>query len=151
MNNNQINIDAYKLADLTFNVVTNYLTKEEIIAEKHGVKHSEYRCLRAFGEYEVINNKELSRRLHLSPSRLTRIADSLVRKGFLAKTIDVKDKRYHYFELKEKGKALYKEVNKVYVKIHREILSNIDYRQHDCLMSAMDSYLKALEHWSDIS
>lgn len=147
MSDYQLNMDAYKLADLTFHLMANCLAKEEKVAASHNIKQAEYRCLRAFENDECLNNNVLAKRLHLSPSRLTRIVTGLISKGYLSRSMNFSDKRYIYLQLSPQGKEVVKEVNQAYVRIHREILSNIETEQHAPLITAMNHFLKALEKW----
>jgi hypothetical protein len=49
--------------------------------------------------------------------------------------------------LSRRGKLLVNQLNKAYVKIHDEILQDIDSSQHEPLITAMQHLLEALENW----
>jgi len=84
------NSTASRLANLTFSLLANCQEKEEHLAELHGLTQSEFRCLRLFGTDESLNNKTIAERMNLSPSRLTRIIDGLVKKKYIRREIDLK-------------------------------------------------------------
>jgi DNA-binding MarR family transcriptional regulator len=46
-----------------------------------------------FNTNEVVNNKLIAERMNLSPSRLTRIIDGLVQKGYITREINPSDRR----------------------------------------------------------
>lgn len=142
-----VNSTAERLANLTFNLLANCQEKEIRLAELHGLTQAEFRCLRLFGTDENLNNKQIAERMKLSPSRLTRIIDGLVKKEYINREIDSNDRRNMRVTLSRKGKQLVRQLNKAYIDIHNEILEDIDESQHEPLITAMDHLLSALEKW----
>ena len=63
---------AEHLANLTFNLLARCQEKEAWLAEKHGLFQAEFKCLRLLGSDESLNNKEIAKRMKLSPSSLHR-------------------------------------------------------------------------------
>jgi DNA-binding MarR family transcriptional regulator len=143
----ETNSTASRLANLTFSLLANCQEKEVHLAELHGLTQAEFRCLRLFGTDESLNNKTIAERMNLSPSRLTRIIDGLVKKRYIRREIDPNDRRNMKVNLSKKGKALVQQLNKAYVDIHEEILMDIDPSQHEQLIVAMTHLLEALEKW----
>ncbi len=143
----EIEQTAKNLADLTFTLLANCQQKEEKLAEVHGLTQAEFRCLRLFTIDEVVNNKHIAKRMNLSPSRLTRIIDGLVNKGYIIREINPADRRNMKVSLSQKGVILVQQLNKAYINIHKEILQDIDESQHESLISAMTQLLSALEKW----
>ncbi len=148
MSDVNINSDASKLADLTFQLLSQCQEKEHRLAEHHGLTQAEFRCLRFFGTTECLNNKQIAERMGLSPSRLTRIVDGLVKKQYMERTIEPNDRRNMRVTLSHKGVNIVKQLNSDYVNIHREILNEIDEEQHEPLITAMDHFLSALQTWT---
>lgn len=138
---------AEKLANLTFSLLANCQEKEVRLAEVHGLTQAEFRCLRLFGKDESLNNKQIAERMSLSPSRLTRIIDGLVKKEYIIREIDPNDRRNMRVCLSKKGQLLVNQLNKAYIEIHRDILGDIDSDQHQPLITAMSHLLSALEKW----
>lgn len=143
----ETNSTASRLANLTFSLLANCQEKEVHLAELHGLTQAEFRCLRLFGTDESLNNKTIAERMNLSPSRLTRIIDGLVKKRYIRRDIDPNDRRNMKVNLSTKGKSLVQQLNKAYVDIHEEILMDIDPSQHEQLIVAMTHLLEALEKW----
>jgi DNA-binding MarR family transcriptional regulator len=141
------NSTASRLANLTFSLLANCQEKEVHLAELHDLTQAEFRCLRLFGTDESLNNKTIAERMNLSPSRLTRIIDGLVKKRYIRREIDHSDRRNMKVNLSKKGKALVQQLNKAYVDIHEEILMDINPSQHEQLIVAMTHLLEALEKW----
>ncbi len=146
---NEIEVDqtATKLADLTFTLLANCQEKEDRLAKQYGLTQAEFRCMRLFGTDESLNNKTIASRMKLSPSRLTRILDGLVKKEYVAREIDANDRRNMRVTLSKKGVLLVQKLNQSYIDIHREILQDINEAQHNPLINAMTQLLSALEKW----
>lgn len=147
MEHSEIESTAKSLADLTFTLLANCQQKEERLAEVHSLTQAEFRCLRLFSIDEIVNNKHIAKRMNLSPSRLTRIIDGLVTKGYILREINPADRRNMKVSLSAKGQVLVQQLNKAYINIHKEILQDIDESQHKSLISAMTQLLSALEKW----
>ena len=142
-----INKNAEMLANLTFNLLARCQEKESRLAEKHNLLEAEFRCLRLMSSEENPNNKEIAEKMNLSPSRITRIMDGLVKKGYMVREIDNTDRRNMILSLSKKGKNLTTRLNNAFIEIHQEILNEIDEKQHDSLILAMGNLDKAIENW----
>lgn len=147
MNRDELEVTARSLADLTFKLLASCHEKEERLAKAHNLTQAEFRCLKSMQEGETINNREIATRLRLSASRLTRIIDGLVQKGFVIREIDSMDRRNMRLFLSPKGVDFVKKMNDDYIQIHKEILENIEQNQHQQLIVAMTHLLSALEKW----
>ena len=141
------NQTAERLADLTFSLLARCQEREAWLAEEHGLHQSEFKCLRLFGLDENLNNKEIAKRMILSPSRLTRIIDGLEKRGYMHREIDQTDRRNMRVYLSRRGKILTNKLNKAFIEIHSEILKDIDVSQHEPLITAMGHLQLAIEKW----
>ena len=141
------NKTAEVLANLTFSLLARCQEKEARLAEEHGLFQVEFRCLRLFGVDENLNNKAIAKRMELSPSRLTRVIDGLVKKGYMIREIDPTDRRNMIVSLSRRGKMLSNKLNKAFVGIHYEILQDIDNSRHESLITAMGNLNSAVEKW----
>jgi DNA-binding MarR family transcriptional regulator len=139
--------DASRLANLTFNLLSTCQQKEGIFAEQYGLTQSEFRCLKMFDKKETLNNKTIAKRMNLSASRLTRIIDGLVAKGYTEREINPSDRRNMDVNLSKKGTNLVQKLNLAYVNIHKELLEDIEESQHKPLIYAMTNLLGAMERW----
>ncbi len=147
MSNKSTFSEANQLADLTFKLLANCQEKETRLAEQYGLTQAEFRCLRLFGTQESSNNKHIAEKMNLSPSRLTRIIDGLVKKEYMIREIDMEDRRNMRVTLSGQGIQIVERLNKAYIGIHREILDEIDEPQHKSLITAMTHLLSGLEKW----
>ncbi len=141
------NKTAVRLAELTFTLLARCQEKEAWLAEEHGLHLAEFKCFRSFGADENVNNKQISERMNLSPSRLTRIIDGLVIKGYMKREIDNGDRRNMKISLSKRGKALTDKLNKAFIDLHSDILQDIDVSQHEPLITGMGHLNLAVEKW----
>ena len=138
---------ARAIADVTFKLLASCQEKEERIAENLSVTVSEFRCLRIFRGDRQLSIKTLIERLDLSGSRLTRILDTLEKKGYLIRSIDPNDRRSISVRLTKKGVELSSVLEKHYIEIHEEILRGIPTSMHEALISGLENLLKSLDEW----
>jgi DNA-binding MarR family transcriptional regulator len=147
MEQTEIQRTATQLADLTFKLLASCHEKEEFLANQYGLTQAEFRCLRQLHVDENINNREIAERMHLSPSRLTRILDGLVNKGYVIREIEPNDRRNMRVYLSDRGIAFVGQLDTAYINIHAQILQDIESGQHRPLINAMSHLLAALERW----
>ncbi|MGB5849157.1 MAG: MarR family transcriptional regulator [Ignavibacteriaceae bacterium] len=141
------NQTAEHLANLTFSLLAGCQQKEAWLAKQHGLFQAEFKCLRLLGTDESLNNTQISKRMNLSPSRLTRIIDGLVQKGYMLREIDQDDRRNMIVNLSRRGKILTNKLNRAFIDVHNEILQDINVSQHEPLIIAMEHLHLAIEKW----
>ena len=139
--------NAELLGNLIFEILPICKKKETELADEHGLFQAEFKCLRLFGSDESLNNKEIAKRMRLSPSRLTRVMDGLVKKGYMKRKIDNSDRRNMKLSLSRRGKNLTNKLNDAFIEIHSEILQDIDISQHESLITNMEHLHSAVEKW----
>jgi DNA-binding MarR family transcriptional regulator len=139
--------DAGLLANLTFNLLSTCQQKENILAQQYSLTQAEFRCLKMFDKKETVNNKTIAKRMNLSASRLTRIIDGLVAKGYTEREINPSDRRNMDVTLSKKGTNLVQKLDCAYINIHKELLEHIEVAEHKPLIYAMTNLLGAMDKW----
>lgn len=143
MENNNVEL----LANMIFNLLPKCKQKEEMLAEKNGLRHSEYKCLEAFEPGIKISNSVVAKRMNVSPSRTSRIIDDLVKKKYLLREEFSEDRRSINLSLSESGEILRNELRKEYVKLHKEILKSLNPSDQQSLIVALRVLNSAIEDW----
>ena len=138
---------AERLGNLIFEIIPICQKKETELADEHGLLHTEFKCLRLMGSEGSLNNKDIAERMNLSPSRITRIMDGLVKKGYMQRRIDKSDRRNMKISLSRRGKNLTNKLNNAFIEVHSEILQEIDISQHESLITNMEHLHLAVEKW----
>ncbi len=139
--------NAELLGNLIFEILPICKKKETELADEHGLFQAEFKCLRLFEVDGNMNNKEIAKRMRLSQSRLTRVMDGLVKKGYMKRKIDNSDRRNMKLSLSRRGKNLTNKLNDAFIEIHSEILQDIDISQHESLITNMEHLHSAVEKW----
>ena len=141
------NKTAKLLANITFHLLARYQEHNTRLANKHGLTESEFRCLRLFGSDNGLSNKKIAARMNLSESRLTRIIDRLVEKGYMTREFGRNDRRSLNLTLSRKGKSFAHKLEKLNDDIHLKILNDIKISQHKPLINVMENLFSATEKW----
>lgn len=141
------NKNAEMLANLTFNLLARCQEKESRLAKQHNLLEAEFKCLRLMSSEENPNNKEIAEKMNLSPSRITRIMDGLIKKGYMFREINNADRRNMVLSLSKRGKNLTTRLNNAFIEIHQDILNEIDEKQHAPLIIAVENLHLAIDRW----
>ena len=139
--------NAELLGNLIFQILPICQKKETELADEHGLLQAEFKCLRLMDSEESLNCKDFAKRMNLSASRISRIMDGLVKKGYMQREINKGDRRNMKISLSRRGKILTNKLNKAFVDLHSEILQDIDVSQHEPLITAMEHLHLAIEKW----
>ncbi len=142
---------AEQIAELTFNLLLNCQEKESRLSEQLNLTVSEFRTLRNFRKDISLNIKELTIRVRLSGSRLTRILDGLEKKNILSRSIDKRDRRSIIVTLSPSGVEIVHNLEAKFIEIHKEILKEIPPSQHDSMIGGLRQLLQSLESWLKVS
>ncbi|MDC7224745.1 MAG: MarR family transcriptional regulator, partial [Spirochaetales bacterium] len=73
-----------------------------------------------------INQTQLARKLNMAPSTLTRMAQSLEKKGYVIRRPDEKDQRQTLIALTEEGYAIHDRIKTRFVEADKRIFKGLD-------------------------
>lgn len=138
---------AVGIADVTFRLLGACHEKERRAAEKFGLSVPEFRVLRVFHRHTPLRVKDLLETLGENTSRLSRILGRLEKAGYLTRTIQPDDRREIIVTLTAKGTELTGKLERLYVRIHKEILKDIPASVHKPLLRGLENLLVAVERW----
>ncbi|MCU0343555.1 MAG: MarR family transcriptional regulator [Ignavibacterium sp.] len=117
------------------------------LAAERGLTEAEFRCLRLIGSDKGLSNKNIAERMNLSQSRLTRIIDGLVKKGYITRELNQKDSRCLNLTLSRKAKAFIQKLNERYNKMHLKVLKEINISQQKYFINGMEKLYTESEKW----
>ncbi len=100
--------------------------REDEIRAKAGLTPGAYHCLVAMTEDEELTGREVARRIRVSPSRASRIVDSLVRAGFVKRRDGPTDRRVTLVSLTTEGAVLRKRVSEIHAECEAELIAAFD-------------------------
>ena len=139
---------AEKMAKLTCELARSCQAKENYFASIFNLTPAEFKCLRLFTDNNVLSIKEIIYHLEITPGRITHILTSLEAKDYIKRRIDPTDKRNVQVFLTEKSEPFIKELNESHVKLHEDILENIEVDKRETVIDAMQEVITALHQWS---
>ncbi len=102
-----------QLIDLIYSLKTKCLASEHEIMAEFGLSPAEYNGIAAMTPKEKVCGTEVSEKMHLSPSRASRVVDRMVKNGYLIRKEDSKDRRKCTIYLAKKGVEIKKKIEKI--------------------------------------
>ncbi len=141
------NKSAKILADLTSRLSISYQLKNFRIAEKYGLRTTELRCLDLMGFDKGLSNRGLSKRMNLSESRVTRVVEGLVNKGYLNRKRNRKSQRYISLSLTEKGKRFNSKMMHINSEALKVILKDLNKTEGKLLLKEIKTLELVSEQW----
>ncbi len=139
---------ARSMAELTCALAKTCDMKENYFAAMFSLTPAEFKCLRLFTHKASLSIKELGKKLELTPGRITHILTSLEAKKFVIRQQDERDKRNVIVHLTNKSIPFLRNINENHIKIHKEILNNIEPEKRELVIAAMQEVLTALKTWT---
>jgi DNA-binding MarR family transcriptional regulator len=109
-----------------------------------GVTMAQCHAIMEIGEAGELNLKDLSARLGLDNSTLSRTVESLVQDGLAKRTISKEDRRAAVIRLNEKGRAARDRINKTWNRICRDMFRGIPREKHAQLIESLSMVAELL-------
>jgi DNA-binding MarR family transcriptional regulator len=106
------------------------IEQENEIRAALGLSVAEFHCLTALTPGEELSSAAFSRSLGLSPSRTTRIVDTLIERGFLKRT-QGPDRRTNAIALSTSGCELHQRIAASLIECERTLLNQLG-EKHYC-------------------
>jgi len=114
-------------------------------SERFGLPDAELRCLMLFGEERYLTPKGIAHKMNVVKSRVSKIVDGLLRKGFIQRIKDPEDSRIRLLSLTPKGQRKLNEVKLFQAEIHERVLSQISPEQRQRLLLNLDLLKSSME------
>jgi DNA-binding MarR family transcriptional regulator len=102
-----------------------------------GVTMAQCHAILEIGAAGELNLKDLSARLGLDTSTLSRTVESLVKDGLSERTPSALDRRATVIRLSEKGRTAYDRINTTWNRICRDLFRSIPPEKHDQLIDSV--------------
>jgi DNA-binding MarR family transcriptional regulator len=102
-----------------------------------GVTMAQCHAILEIGEAGELNLKDLSARLGLDNSTLSRTVESLVRDGLAERTPSKEDRRATVIQLNDKGRAARDRINATWNRICRDMFRSIPREKHESLVESI--------------
>ncbi len=118
-------------------------------AEQFDLPDAELRCLRLFGHERYLTPKGIAHRMGVVKSRITRLIEGLVKKGFIQRFKDPEDSRITLLRLTPQGQIQLDRINRHLKSANRNVLSRMSDEQREALLVHLEvlrSSMEAVKH-----
>jgi DNA-binding MarR family transcriptional regulator len=139
--------EAEQLAELTYALLEQCQFKQERLAAHLGLTVTEFRLLRSFKNEPALPAGVLAERFGVSPGRVTRIVDGLVRKRLMRRTPARHDRRVMEISLTPRGARLQENLLSDFVGTHEDILSLLPEGGAAAVLLALEKLNEAMREW----
>ena len=130
------------LIDLILKLKRICMEDEEKIRAICNISLAEYKGLTEIGIEEKISCYTLSKKMGLSPSRGSRIIDGLVKKGYLLRRENPKDRRSFVLSLSPKGVKIKKQIEQERSTCEYRIRKNLSLREVELIKEGLELITK---------
>ncbi len=130
------------LIDLILELKRRCMADEEQIRTICNISLAEYKGITEIGLEERISCHALSKKMGLSPSRGSRIIESLVKKGYLSRKENPEDRRSFILSLSSKGVKIKKQIEQERSNCEYRIRKNLSLREVELIKEGLELITK---------
>ena len=106
---------------------------------------AEFRCLMLFGEERYLTAKGIAFKMNVVKSRVSKIVDGLIKKGFIQRIKDPEDSRVSLLSLTPVGNQKLNEINEFLQDVHYQVLRQITPEQRKAVLTNLDILKASME------
>ncbi len=136
---------AIDIQQLIHTLLKNYERCEQMCLAKQGVTVAQAYTLLTFPQTDQITMNELSAKMGLASSTMTRMTDQLVTKGFVQRQHDEEDRRVVWVKLTGKGQRLQHELDQAQRELFASPMSQISEQERTAILHALKSLNDLIE------
>jgi DNA-binding MarR family transcriptional regulator len=114
-------------------------------SERFELPDAELRCLMLFGDERYLTPKGIALKMNVVKSRVSKIVDGLIRKGFVQRIKDPEDSRIRLLSLTTEGQKKLNDIKVFQSEIHEHVLSQISPEQRQRLLMNLDLLKSSME------
>lgn len=145
MSNKQNECCIDEVGDMVKKLVRVFQLFERDQIRIYGVTTSQCYCLLELLKTEKLTMFEMSQKMNLNTSTMTRIVDNLVRDGLIKRDRDERDRRIVVLLLTEKGRETAVQVNESIHRYYKKILENLPEGDLNTVLKSVSKLLTAFE------
>lgn len=140
---------ADEIQRLTYDLVHYYAICDQVSVQQLGVTASQGYILLAIPEMESISMNDLSVKMRLANSTMTRMVDQLVQKGMVNRAADSQDRRIVLIRLTQRGQAVRTGLKHTLQDFFSQVLCDLSEEQRGEILHSLEtlnqSILKTLK------
>jgi len=113
--------------------------------QKFGLPYAEIKCLLLFQGERYLTVKSIASRLDVAKSRVTKLVNGLLSKGYVERIDDPKDTRVKLISLTQAGQRKIQEVEAFHLSLHKKLIQCIDPEDRGELLSYLEQLRNGME------
>ena len=118
-------------------------------SSKYNISPTQNHALHEIMAQDAITMSDLSSKMMLAISTMTRIVDQLVKRKLVKRTKDKNDKRVCTLKVTKTGAELLTNINVALFETQKEILDKVEPRYRGMLLNAIKAFEKATTDWKN--
>lgn len=133
-----------KILDFLYELKKKCISNDDVFLSQSDLTQAEYHFFIALGSFDEINSNAVAKKMDLSLSRISRVIDKLVNKGYLSRTIDNSDRRAIKLELTKEGKKVKSEIEDYRKECELKIMKNVSSTELETIKKSFNTILELL-------
>lgn len=138
---------AVEMSELIMQLVSLCQRRELMFVSRYGLTISEFRCIYQLSMQDRVAVHRLAEAMKNTPSRMSRLLDTLVKKGVVQRIEPVHDRRVKIISLTPDGKKLARTMIEEYHVMNEEILSKIQNGRYESVVQSLKKLTQSMEMW----
>ena len=118
--------------------------QEGEMCQKLGLNVSQFACLLAMPETGELTVHQVAKAMELSPSRASRIVDSLVQENLLERKTSTNDRRQQYLGLTSAGRSKWQMAHTLLVECEQKLLTHLSGQKSKDLEELLTAVINAM-------
>ena len=115
----------------------------------YGISVSQSHILDALTEDGDLTMQQLARRMFKSVSTMTRVAGQLVRKGYIKRRRDPKDRRVVHISITPQGKAIITAIQRDMIETQKAILQTVPVDEWAGALKVLEALSRGARRWQE--
>ena len=142
-NDKQVDAFHHEMVDL----IKKYQFRDRSQMTCCGVSVSQCYILETLHRFGPLSMNQLSKKMYIEISTVTRVVEELVKKGYATREEDAKDRRIRLITITDAGEVVYQESWKAVFESERQILDSFQEKERDVLIRFLRRLNQAAEEW----
>ena len=113
--------------------------------ERFQLPDAELRCLGLFGSERYLTAKGIALKMNVVKSRVSKIIDGLIKKGFIQSIKDPEDSRVSLLSLTPRGQQKLNDINGFLKELHGQVLCQMAPDQRQAMLTNLDILKASME------
>jgi DNA-binding MarR family transcriptional regulator len=140
-----IDYQARRLQELVAEIIKCCEDRKLYENQRFGLPYAEIKCLLLFSGERYLTVKSISQRLDVAKSRVTKLVNGLLRKGYVKRVEDPQDTRVKLISLTPAGRKKIEDVEEFHLYIHKKLVVQMSGEDRTAILSNLETLRTCME------